>query len=660
MQVLSAPVKQSDARTRKPVVVLLACLSAYYVWNIFLVGISGNFPLNDDWMYGLEVQRMMQTGQLHLFGGSPACVMHVAVGAAICKIFGFSFVTLRCVTLAFSFLGCVLLYSVLRQLKVHSREATFAALVLACNPIYVNLSFLYMTDVPALTYSLAYVALVLWALNQNKWQTALAAAAPLLAAIAVRQNNVLFAACNGLVAAFIAKVNRPLSLAIFIGLVLCPFACGYYLDHLMARVNEFPAAYDWYKHEIARILHLATIAPYHFCFIETVSAVRAAAYIGLFALPLLAALAAPSILLRTGRRSMDNSAESSDDRRNEQSGSSPKITREQRSTSTREHVDDAQSIHAHGFSKLAAAGHVIRFDVATYYFIALISSLAATTFLVWFSNDLMPFSPNLLMVPELGSETMIGYHSDAPITVNILLTAAAAVSSFVMLTALACCLHRTVVLAKRAFSDRSPKAAHASGHDTQSAYRDSKFTRAAAYGLIVSLSLMTFAWSVFHSTIANLDRYFLPPFVFAIPCILLAARWLRRRLYTAVSVGALLIIASYSSFAEHDYIECNRIRWQAISDLMAQGIPAKNIDGGLEFNYFNDPRLSNDLQLKAETFVNIHKGSAETAKLRWWSVPGEDFIVSMQPIAGYQTIKSYAYFSVLTFQSRAILVLQKI
>ena len=85
-------------------------LAGYFLLNIVIVGVHGNFPLNDDWMYGLEVQRLLETGNLHLYGGSPACAAHIIAGALACKVFGFSYICLRLCSLTFAFAACMLLY----------------------------------------------------------------------------------------------------------------------------------------------------------------------------------------------------------------------------------------------------------------------------------------------------------------------------------------------------------------------------------------------------------------------------------------------------------------------------------------------------------------------------------------------------------------------
>jgi hypothetical protein len=117
------------------------------------------------------------------------------------------------------------------------------------------------------------------------------------------------------------------------------------------------------------------------------------------------------------------------------------------------------------------------------------------------------------------------------------------------------------------------------------------------------------------------------------------------------------MIALYSIAAEHDHMEWNRMRWQALRELQAKGVKPSDIDGGIEYNYTQDPALSNDLILTARTFVNVHRGCPETAKLRWWSISGERYIISRCEIPGWHVERQYPYFSLQSLSSRHIFVI---
>jgi len=560
-------------------------LGGYFLLNLICVGASGNFPLNDDWMYGLEVKKLLETGQLRLLGGSPSCAIHVLLGAIVCKIFGFSFVVLRMLCITLSFLCCFLLYAVMRELGGRRRDALCGAALLATNPLYVNLSFGYMTDVPTLTYCLAYALFCLRAIRTSSAVDWVLAGSALVLAIGTRQNSAIFIACNVVVTAMLWFRRRRDAVFSAIFLVGAALACAYYMDHLMSVVNDFPAAYDWYKEEIARLLRLAVQKPFAFFFEETISSVRTAAYLGLFACPLLATILVPSAWLKQG-------------------------------------------------GPRAPEALIIRKETAICMFIALILTMCGVTFLVLFKHQLMPFSPNLFDFPNLGSVTIIASREERNWYIQVGLTVVAAVFACILLFTVICSVYRTALLVVRAFRLRQTT-------------RLSQLRRATACTFVIGLACASFASTVFHTTIANLDRYFLLPLTLVIPCCVLSIRWLRIRISAAFAIVSIGAIGLYSTCAEHDYMSWNRARWDALSELQTQGIAASDIDGGVEFNYMQDPGLSNDLQLGPKTFRCIHRGTGETASLRGWSVHGERFVISMRPINGYRIRSQHTFFKIL-------------
>jgi hypothetical protein len=121
------------------------------LWSgaIFLVRPIGDFPLNDDWSYGLTVKRLVEGGGYHPCGWTYMTLITQALwGALFCIPQGFSFTALRFSTLAAGFVGLLALYTLIRQVGGSRSMALTSALTLACNPIYFALSNTFMTDVP--------------------------------------------------------------------------------------------------------------------------------------------------------------------------------------------------------------------------------------------------------------------------------------------------------------------------------------------------------------------------------------------------------------------------------------------------------------------------------------------------------------------------------
>jgi hypothetical protein len=178
--------------------------------------------------------------------------------------------------------------------------------------------------------------------------------------------------------------------------------------------------------------------------------------------------------------------------------------------------------------------------------------------------------------------------------------------------------------------------------------------------LMLSSFLIAFVLGVFHTSIANLDRYLLMAFALSIPAVLLVIPLLRTRLPLITAYLLACAFCIYSVCAEHDYLAWNRARWQALSVLTAKKIPANKIDGGAEFNYINDPALSSQLMLGPNTFNSTHKGTSTLASEREWSANEEDYVISLTPIHGYKVEAMYPYNTFLKSTGERVFVLTPI
>lgn len=134
--------------------ILLPLIALFVITNL-LVSPVGEFPLNDDWIHAKTVQEILTEGR---YQGHPYLAANLVAqaywGALFCKLFGFSFTTLRLSTLILGLLGawsmalCGLVMGLPRSI------ALLCGVLLAINPIFLNLSYTYMTDVPFLSMSI--------------------------------------------------------------------------------------------------------------------------------------------------------------------------------------------------------------------------------------------------------------------------------------------------------------------------------------------------------------------------------------------------------------------------------------------------------------------------------------------------------------------------
>jgi len=118
----------------------------------------GEFPLNDDWSYARAVRTWVETGQLRFTGWtSVPLIAQVVWGKLFCLPSGFSFAALRWSTITTAIFAVWGMFVLMRFAGRGRGFALAAALTLAVNPVFVNLSQTFMTDVP-------FTAACIWAL----------------------------------------------------------------------------------------------------------------------------------------------------------------------------------------------------------------------------------------------------------------------------------------------------------------------------------------------------------------------------------------------------------------------------------------------------------------------------------------------------------------
>ncbi len=113
----------------------------------------GEFALNDDWVHSEIIKHWVNTGEFRMnpFAG-PTFYVPILIGVGISKIFTFSFSALRISTLVLSLATLLLTYQLIAEITKKQKLALFAALIIWLNPIFYNLSFTFMTDIPGLFF----------------------------------------------------------------------------------------------------------------------------------------------------------------------------------------------------------------------------------------------------------------------------------------------------------------------------------------------------------------------------------------------------------------------------------------------------------------------------------------------------------------------------
>lgn len=165
-----------------------------WVFLIFIVNPIGDFPLNDDWRYAFPVKSLFENGYISVSDDfAPSIVLQVLWGTLFCWLNDeFSFTILRFSTLILGFAGSYFFYRILCSLGTNAKSACFGALFLTLHPLYFQLSFSFMTDVP-FVFSCLICLLMFWKyINTEKDTWIIGLAISSAAAFYIRQPGILF------------------------------------------------------------------------------------------------------------------------------------------------------------------------------------------------------------------------------------------------------------------------------------------------------------------------------------------------------------------------------------------------------------------------------------------------------------------------------------
>ncbi|WP_046743954.1 glycosyltransferase family 39 protein [Kordia zhangzhouensis] len=148
-------------------------LALLFLWLLLIVIINpiGDFPLNDDWCYGKSVKTLTEEGYLKLYNwGEMTLVGHVYWGALFTEIFGFSFTVLRWSTLVMGFATSIGIYELCKLTNISRWFTWIGVLLCMLNPIFLSLSFSFMTDVPFMCLTIWTFYFFAKALKTDQWQ----------------------------------------------------------------------------------------------------------------------------------------------------------------------------------------------------------------------------------------------------------------------------------------------------------------------------------------------------------------------------------------------------------------------------------------------------------------------------------------------------------
>lgn len=110
---------------------------------------SSNMGWSDDWSYIWSARVLSDTGRIVYNGYTqPMLGWQLYLGALFIKLLGFSFITLHVAMLPVAVAAVVLTHRILIRFGISMWNATLATLAIALSPLFLTLSFSFMTDIP--------------------------------------------------------------------------------------------------------------------------------------------------------------------------------------------------------------------------------------------------------------------------------------------------------------------------------------------------------------------------------------------------------------------------------------------------------------------------------------------------------------------------------
>lgn len=149
----------------------LCFLLAGFAIVLLLIPPVRAYPMSDDWAYAQSVGRLLDLTYRPHDWTQPTALGHLIWGVPLALLFGYNFTVLTIATL-FASAACLgVFYTLLRHLGVASTPALFGTALLGLNPMYVYLTYSFMTDITFILYMLAaFLCFTRWAQGRgDRW-----------------------------------------------------------------------------------------------------------------------------------------------------------------------------------------------------------------------------------------------------------------------------------------------------------------------------------------------------------------------------------------------------------------------------------------------------------------------------------------------------------
>lgn len=133
----------------------MGIIIAGFLGVLLLIPLTRSYPVTDDWTYSQSVSDLIHLAYKPHDWAQAVAIGHNAWGAIWAVLFGNTFTVLTIANMVMSIACLLTFYLLLRQLRVKPGPALLGVALLGFNPIYVYISYSFMTDVTFLFYILA-------------------------------------------------------------------------------------------------------------------------------------------------------------------------------------------------------------------------------------------------------------------------------------------------------------------------------------------------------------------------------------------------------------------------------------------------------------------------------------------------------------------------
>ena len=142
-----------------PDVVAIAIFGALGILFFGAFDFSGDYAINDDWGYSTPVRWWVEHGKLKLtHWQSMPLISQIVSGILWTELFGFSQGNLRKLTILFALISCGSIYFIARTIRIHPSLSLLVSILPLTSPIFLSLSYSFMSDIPSIAFMLLSVA----------------------------------------------------------------------------------------------------------------------------------------------------------------------------------------------------------------------------------------------------------------------------------------------------------------------------------------------------------------------------------------------------------------------------------------------------------------------------------------------------------------------